>query len=183
MKKNIKYLIYIIAAVLLIFTFKAISIKADIYISEYISYIVVLVGVMFLTCIAFRKKYIVKPENAKDDIVKKFIEKHIKGLDIIARIIILIFVIITLGLVIIPSIFDLPYLIKGDFKKINCVTLSSDNYGTLDEKRSIQVKNIDTGEILYLVVKYTPIEVGEYYIIEYLPNLEIGKIVDKNISK
>lgn len=180
MKKNIKYLIYIIAFILIIIMFKVISIKADIYISEYIRYTVALIGIVLVTCIAFKKNYIVKPENAKDDIVRKFIEKHIKIIDIVSRVLILIFALTAFVLAIIPATFDLPYLIKRNFKKIDCVTLSSDNYGTLNEKRSIQVKNIDTDEILYLEVKYTPIVIGEYYTIEYLPNLAIGKIINKN---
>lgn len=179
-KKNIKYLIYVLSIIVIIFALKTISVKADIYISEYVRYTVSLAGIIFVTSISFNKNYIVNPKNAKDDIVRKFIEKHIKVLDVISRIIILTFSIAVIILAIIPAVLDLPYLIKGDFKTINCVTLSSANYGTLNERRPIQVKNVDTDEILYLEVKYTPIEIGEYYTIEYLPNLEIGKIVSKN---
>lgn len=67
--------------------------------------------------------------------------------------------------------------INKEFEIANCKVITGDTDKTIFKRRHINVVNIDTGEILELDVGYTPVYTGEYYTIEYLPNVKVGKII------
>lgn len=151
----------------------------DIYTKEYVIALIVFLATIWWIKLIFSKKLII--DSLKSAPTKrKFVKKHIKGFNIVARTVMIILVLGSIFLVVIPAFKDFKNYINGQFNVIKCKTLISSNDGIMIRYRTIQVINIDTSETIELKVKYTPIEVGEYYTIEYLPNMRIGKILSKD---
>ncbi|MDD2376131.1 MAG: hypothetical protein PHD15_00515 [Clostridia bacterium] len=151
----------------------------DDYAIEYIRYLFIIIGGLWCAKLVFSKKIIIDPEKAYPN-KKEFVRKHIKAFNVAARIVLI--TVPILAIFIIPvGIKDLKNYINRDFKVIRCKTLShSIEWDNLIRRRSIKVINIDTGEISIIVFYYKAIEVDEYYTIEYLPNMLVGKIISKD---
>lgn len=139
-----------------------------------------LVLVLACYCIVriLNKKTLINPQNAIAA-KQKFIIDNNKSLDLLARICMVIYVLYAIPFAVFPALLDIPYVMNENYATIECKTISHDKVGDLKKIRDIEVIDVKTNINLYLRVNYTPINENEYYKINYLPHLRIGKIVDK----
>ncbi len=147
-------------------------------IKVYIERLFVLIVVIYFVVRVLNKKTIINPKNAIPS-KREVIIKYNKKLDLIARICMIIYTVYALPFVLFPAIMDIPYIAQERCITIECKTISHDNVGDIDKIRTIQVINLKTNETLFLKVNYSPIQENEYFVIEYIPHLRIGKIIGK----
>ncbi len=76
---------------------------------------------------------------------------------------------------------DIPHAINKDFIVATGVVVSQNAAGREDvgETRGFEIQDLETGEIINLLVFYTPIWQGEVYEVIYLPHSKAGAIVRK----
>lgn len=144
----------------------------------YIERVLVLIVTLYFIIRIFNKKTLLNPENAITS-KRNFVIKYNKKLDLIARICMIIYILYVIPFGIFPAILDIQYIINEKYITINCKTISNDNIGDMKKIREIKVVDIDNGNKLFLKLNYTPIEENQNYIINYLPHLKIGKIIEK----
>jgi hypothetical protein len=74
---------------------------------------------------------------------------------------------------------DMPYIINRQPRTATVETLTGIS-GGIRSSRAIFVRNIDTGEVFQIQVSRKPIEAGEIYHIEYLPNTGWASFIGEN---
>lgn len=108
---------------------------------------------------------------------KESIQKNSKKVDFIFRVVMAIYIIISIPLLIVPALLDIPNVVQGKYETIQCRTISHDNVRDIVKQRNIFVVDVKTNKSIELKVNYGPIQEGEYFTINYLPHLRIGEIV------
>lgn len=144
----------------------------------YVQTTIVFICVCFCIRGLFNKRTNINPNRAFPP-KREFVIKYSRRIDIIARIIMGVFTIVAISYIIVPAISDLPYVVNEKYITMQCKTISHDNVGNVVKTRTIQVIDMKTKKITELKVNYTPIEKNEYFTINYLPHLKIGKIIYK----
>ncbi|HLR36107.1 MAG TPA: hypothetical protein VK071_12375 [Tissierellales bacterium] len=83
--------------------------------------------------------------------------------------------------IMIPSIKDLPYVIKKDFKTVTGEFLdSSIARSNMSAHPGIRIKDDETGEVVSISLYYQPeINKGDRLTINYLPNTRMGNVKGK----
>ncbi|MCX8075388.1 MAG: hypothetical protein N2749_07400 [Clostridia bacterium] len=150
----------------------------DIYQSEYLRFSIAFLGTIILIYILCTKKNIINL-NKVYSTKRKFVEKHYNIFNNVVKIVALILILISIFLIVIPSIKDLKRFINKDFEIGNFEVLSGDIEKSFYKRRHINVINMDTGEKLEIDVGYTPINIGDKFIIQYLPNILVGEIISE----
>ena len=130
----------------------------------------------FLFALFFTKKSVVEQYkyNGRNDI------KLLRG----ANLMLLITVIFIL-VYIMKIIFDIPYIINKEYFYIKGYTIEQSHGGAdvSHERRSIFVKDEDTGKVFEITVFSEYIDENEFLEVEFLPHTKYGAIISREKSR
>ena len=130
----------------------------------------------FLFALFFKKKSVVEQYkyNGRNDI------KLLRG----ANLMLLITVIFIL-VYIMKIIFDIPYIINKEYFYIKGYTIEQSNGGedVSHERRSIFVKDEDTGKVFEITVFSEYIDENDFLEVEFLPHTKYGAIISREKSR
>lgn len=130
----------------------------------------------FLFALFFKKKSVVEQYkyNGRNDI------KLLRG----ANLMLLITVIFIL-VYIMKIIFDIPYIINKEYFYIKGYTIEQSHGGAdvSHERRSIFVKDEDTGKVFEITVFSEYIDENDFLEVEFLPHTKYGAIISREKSR
>ncbi len=110
----------------------------------------------------------------------KIREFKLDSFTLILSVIVLLIIIGSMHYVIIPSIKDLPYVIKKDFKTVTGESLDSSIARSNMSAHILKMKDDKTGEVISIELYYQPgINKGDRLTVNYLPNTRIGNVKGK----
>lgn len=139
-------------------------------------YIVYCIKKKVFICTFFKKKSVVEQYkyNGRNDI------KLLRG----ANLMLLITVIFIL-VYIMKIIFDIPYIINKEYFYIKGYTIEQSHGGAdvSHERRSIFVKDEDTGKVFEITVFSEYIDENDFLEVEFLPHTKYGAIISREKSR
>lgn len=147
---------------------------ADILIYHYC----IVVAMIVATIWAIKKifsKVVLKPENAHPS-KRQFMREHTRRFNIIGRIVLGAFVCVSISLIIIPSLWDLPRVIQNDYCIEYCTTADTNTVKAgIRKKRDVNFIKTD-GEKINIAVFTEGYYEGQTCLVYYLPHAKIGTI-------
>lgn len=146
----------------------------NLYIVIWTYVITFVVAIVSIFCIKQSlKKLVINPQKAIES-KKDFIIYNQKKFNLVARIVLIGFVVVSTWLLIIPAILDLPIVLQNKYLTIQCVA-TQDEY---EQRGVMKIRDVHFREIGLKVVidNYSKDEVFE---VIYLPHLRIGTVKQK----
>lgn len=152
----------------------------NLYIVIWTYVITFVVAIVSIFCIKQSlKKLVINPQKAIES-KKDFIIYNQKKFNLVARIVMIGFVVVSTWLLIIPAILDLPIVLQNKYLTIQCVA-TQDEYeqrGVM-KIRDVHFREIGTGKEIGLKVAIDNYSKDEVFEVIYLPHLRIGTVKQK----
>jgi len=146
----------------------------------YIKYVLALCGLIIFAIFLFSPKRSIFNLKRLKGKQLKFAKKHGKTVNIIARVMCVIVLVVALPMRIIPLTLDIPAAITSNYEEATVEVVRNDigNPERL-KQRDITVKNTKTGDEYTIHVYAKQIQQGEILKIEILPFSKFGEIIEK----
>lgn len=146
---------------------------------SYFEMVLILLFCIYLVRILYnyfiRKKPIINYRNSFES-KRLFVKKYQKEFNYGVIIIIILFVLVCI-LIVSSNILDLPNVIYKKPHVMNAVAVSNDSNNNIVTKRSVEFKDLNTGEKIVLTLISGPIYSGQCMKIEYFSHIEVGIVV------